>query len=158
QVFQAMHGENHFVLYLSPERVQKPGFKAWLKDRPISLFAIDEAHCVSQWGPDFRKDYHRLSLLRELRPDVPVLALTATATPPVLHDIAEQLALRDPSRHVHGFYRPNLYYQVEFVQEDDKVGMLFRAIRQTPTGRVLIYCGTRDQTEKLSAEFQKEFE
>src|SRR5262249_43534980 len=110
----------NFLLYLSPERVQKAGFGEWVRDQPIRLFAIDEAHCVSQWGPDFRPDYYKLRLLRDLRPDVPILALTATATPMVLEDIAETLRLHKPARHVYGFYRPNLYYQVETCESAEK--------------------------------------
>jgi ATP-dependent DNA helicase RecQ len=149
----------HFVLYLSPERVQKPGFAAWIKQRKIALFAIDEAHCVSQWGHDFRPDYHKLKLLRELRPDVPILALTATATPIVLRDIATQLGLRDPARHVYGFYRQNLYCQVETCDNDDhKQAWIHDAIEKTPQGRILIYCGTRKQTEEISQKLQTRFQ
>jgi ATP-dependent DNA helicase RecQ len=157
-VFSTMAREPHFVLFLSPERVQKSGFAAWARERPIGLFAIDEAHCVSQWGPDFRTDYHRLGLLRELRPDVPILALTATATPMVLDDIAVQLRLRTPERQVHGFYRPNLYYQVEACEDDArKLYLLRQALRRTPDGRILIYCGTRRHCEELASELQDEF-
>ena len=149
----------HFVLYLSPERVQKPGFAAWIKTRKIALFAIDEAHCVSQWGHDFRPDYHKLKLLRELRPDVPILALTATATPVVLRDISAQLGLRDPARHVYGFYRPNLYCQVETCESDDhKLAWIHESIEKTPEGRILIYCGTRKQTEEIASKLRARFE
>ncbi|MBC7370971.1 MAG: RecQ family ATP-dependent DNA helicase, partial [Bdellovibrionaceae bacterium] len=78
-----------YILYLSPERVQKEGFQKWIQQRPIALFAVDEAHCVSQWGHDFREEYSQLRVLKQLRPDVPVLALTASATPTVLDDIAK---------------------------------------------------------------------
>lgn len=157
-VFGDLKREKNYLLYLSPERVQKDGFAQWIKEKNILLFAIDESHCVSQWGPDFRQDYYRLSLLRELRPDVPILALTATATPPVLKDIVTQLKLKNPDRHIHGFYRPNLYYQVENCESDRmKFYFLREAIRQTPTGRVLIYCGTRTQSEELVHELCPEF-
>ncbi len=158
QAFAAIKQAAHFLLYVSPERVQKPGFATWIKQQTVSLFAIDESHCVSQWGPDFRKDYYRLDLLRELRPDVPILALTATATPQVLGDIVKQLHLRTPDRHIHGFYRPNLYYQVETCEnEGEKISRLMTAIRQFSEGRVLIYCGTRKQTELVCAELGSEF-
>lgn len=84
----------------------------------MALFAIDEAHCVSAWGHDFREEYSQLHKLKELRPDVPMLALTASATPFVIRDISKQLTLKNPSRHVHGFYRSNLYYQVEPCADD----------------------------------------
>jgi ATP-dependent DNA helicase RecQ len=152
---QASEGSG-FILYVSPERVQKPGFAEWLKTKDIALFAIDEAHCVSQWGHDFRPDYHKLKILRELRPDVPILALTATATPVVLKDISAQLGMRDPARHVYGFYRPNLYCQVETCSEhEEKLAWVENAIKQTPTGRVLIYCGTRKQTEEVASLLQR---
>ncbi len=158
RTFATMKDSPQYLLYLSPERVQKPGFAAWLKTQNISLFAIDESHCVSQWGPDFRKDYFRLELLRELRPTAPILALTATATPPVLKDIEEKLSLRNPDKHIHGFYRPNLYYQVEQCDNDgEKYAFLEQALQQTPKGRVLIYCGTRNQTEDVANTFRKEF-
>jgi ATP-dependent DNA helicase RecQ len=153
RVFHEMRARDSFLLYLSPERIQKPGFENWLKGAPITLFAIDEAHCVSQWGHDFRPDYGKLNLLRAVRPDVPILATTATATPQVLTDIAKQLGLKAPSRHVYGFYRPNLYYQVELCDnEAEKMTFVREAIERTPTGRIIIYAGTRKQCEDLYGE------
>lgn len=158
QVFSEIKSGGPYILYLSPERIQNPGFAAWIKTQKPVLFAIDEAHCVSQWGPDFREDYHKLKILRELRPDVPILALTATATPTVLRDVAKQLMLRDPDRHVHGFYRPNLYAQVEScVGETQKFQYVKRAVERTPSGRILIYCGTRKQAEDLAGALKKDF-
>ena len=158
QVFQQMKDEGSFLLYLSPERVQKPGFARWLKQAPVKLIAVDEAHCISQWGADFRQDYYRLNLLRDIRPDIPILALTATATPHVLNDISKQLSLVDPDRHVYGFYRPNLYYQVEFCEsETEKLAMLYAALAATPQGRVIIYCGTRKRCEEVVQVFSREF-
>ena len=112
-IFAQINQGGTYILYLSLERVQKEGFQKWILDKKIALFAIDEAHCVSQWGHDFREEYAGLRILKSLRPDVPVLALTASATPVVLDDIAKNLQLVDPTRMVHGFYRPNLYYQVQ---------------------------------------------
>lgn len=158
EVFRRMAAGRGFVLYLSPERTQKDGFRDWLARTEVGLFAIDEAHCVSQWGHDFRAEYSQLKSLKALKPHVPVLALTASATPFVLNDIARQLGLRSPVRHVHGFYRPNLYYQVESCEDDyAKVALLRQALRQTPEGRVLIYCGTRRVTEELAVELRDEF-
>lgn len=148
-----------YLLYLSPERVQKEGFQKWIQNRQIALFAVDEAHCVSQWGHDFREEYGQLKILKTLRPDVPVLALTASATPTVLSDVAKNLGLVKPERMVHGFYRSNLYYQVEQCgDEDAKLLMLMQAIRQTPTGRVIVYCGTRRVTEELAGALSRAFE
>jgi ATP-dependent DNA helicase RecQ len=158
QVFARLKEPGTNILYLSPERVQNPGFAAWIKAQSIVLFAIDEAHCVSQWGPDFREDYNRLRLLRELRPDVPILALTATATPQVLEDMSWQLRLNKPDRHVYGFYRSNLYYQVETCADDAmKFALLMQAVERNPRGRILIYCGTRQQTETLAQALEPHF-
>jgi ATP-dependent DNA helicase RecQ len=157
-VFADMARSENFLLYVSPERVQKPGFATWLPKQKITLFAIDESHCVSQWGPDFRTDYHRLGLLRQLRPDVPILALTATATPPVLADIVAQLALREPVRQIHGFYRHNLYYQVETCEDDrDKYAAIRAGLESTPEGRILVYCGTRRACEELVTDLGNQF-
>jgi ATP-dependent DNA helicase RecQ len=158
EVFRQMAAGRKFVLYLSPERTQKDGFQNWLKNVDVALFAIDEAHCVSQWGHDFRAEYSQLKSLKDLKPDVPVLALTASATPLVLNDIAKQLGLKSPVRHVHGFYRPNLYYQVETCEDTDaKLQLLRQALRQNPEGRILIYCGTRRVTEELALELTPDF-
>lgn len=159
EVFRELNSSPNYILYVSPERVQNDGFAPWLqKQKNIRLFAVDEAHCISQWGSDFRQDYYKLKLLRDMRPDVPILALTATATPPVLADISRQLSLRNPAQHVYGFYRPNLFYQVENCDSDDtKVEWVKAALRQFPEGRTIIYCGTRKKTVELVTELKSEF-
>ncbi len=157
-VFATLNQGGAFLLYLSPERVQKEGFKKWIMNRKIALFAIDEAHCVSQWGHDFREEYAGLKILKTLRPDVPILALTASATPTVLNDISKNLQLYKPERSVYGFYRPNLYYQVETcADEENKIEWLKQSLRQTQDGRIIIYCGTRKVTEELSQMLQEDF-
>jgi len=159
KVFKSISENSGYVLYVSPERVQHEGFARWVQHQKISLFAIDESHCLSQWGPDFRTDYHKLSLLRKLRPEVPILALTATATPIVLRDIESRLQLREPSRHVYGFYRPNLFLQVAHCEESEKISWVKAALNaQLGTGRALIYCGTRKQAAAVSADLKKEFD
>ncbi len=156
-VFVRMRKGGAFVLYLSPERAAKETFQNWILNKKIALFAIDEAHCVSQWGHDFREDYSKLGILKKLRPDVPTLALTASATPTVLTDIEKQLQLKEPEQRVYGFYRPNLYYQVEYcADEETKMKMLRQAMIQNPTGRIIIYCGTRNTTEKVASLVQRE--
>lgn len=156
-VFQDLKASDRFLLYVSPERIQTQRFLEWFRRQPITLIAVDEAHCVSQWGHDFRPEYQQLGVLRRERPEVPILALTATATPTVLDDIARAIGMRDPDRHIYGFYRPNLYYQVEFC-EDEAAKWLYlqEALRQFGQGRVLIYCGTRRQTEELAAGLSRE--
>ncbi|MBI4081705.1 MAG: ATP-dependent DNA helicase RecQ [Candidatus Lambdaproteobacteria bacterium] len=157
-VFAEIEARPSFILYLSPERVQKAGFARWIRDRPVTLFAIDEAHCISQWGHDFRKDYARLGDLRELRPDVPILALTATATPLVGADIVKRLRLREPARHIHGFYRPNLHVQVQACHtEAARLAMLFQAVERTPGGRAIVYCGTRKKSAELAEALGQRF-
>lgn len=158
-VFAQINQGGSFILYLSPERVQKEGFQKWILNRDVALFAIDEAHCVSQWGHDFRAEYAELKILKALRADVPVLALTASATPTVLEDVSKNLNLNKPEKVVRGFYRSNLYYQVENCSDDDaKMNFLIQAIEQTPVGRIIIYCGTRKVTEKLAQTLQNHFE
>lgn len=154
QVFAEMKEkmpESGYILYLSPERVQKPGFTEWVKTQKINLFAIDEAHCVSQWGHDFRKEYGQLSVLRKICPNVPIIALTATATPQVNNDIVSSLNLKKPALHVYGFYRQNLFYQVmDCLNDVAKEEALMQAIDDTPEGRIIIYCGTREKCKDWS--------
>ena len=159
EIFHQINQGGAYLLYLSPERVQKEGFQKWIMQKDIVLFAVDEAHCVSQWGHDFRAEYAELKILKKLRPDVPILALTASATPTVLDDIARNLQLVKPERMVHGFYRPNLYYQVQTCAGDEeKFNWLLQGLKQFPEGRILIYCGTRKVTEKLSLELKNRFD
>ncbi|NQZ01953.1 MAG: ATP-dependent DNA helicase RecQ [Bdellovibrionales bacterium] len=148
-VFSDLKAAQSFLLYISPERVQQANFLTWFREQNINLIAIDEAHCVSQWGHDFRPEYAQISELRKLKPEVPIIGLTATATPLVKKDIIRQLGLKKPIEHVYGFYRPNLYYQVEFCDDEyDKQTYVLGAVKQTPEGRILIYCGTRKGAEE----------
>lgn len=157
-IFHQISVSERFILYLSPERVQKPGFQRWIQSKSISLFAIDEAHCVSQWGHDFRSDYGMLGILKKLKPQVPILAMTASATPIVLQDIEKQLELKNAKQMVYGFYRPNLFFQVaECDHAESKFHLLLTALKKVPLGRVLIYCGTRKVTEDLTENLLKRF-
>src|ERR1700687_4933665 len=130
------------LLYLSPERVALGDTPEWLKRIPLSFFAIDEAHCISEWGHEFRPESRQLSRLRELFPDRPIAAFTASATQRVRHDIIEQLRLRDPHKHIASFRRPNLNYIVHESNSRTQEEMLLRAVRRGSEGNVIVYAPT----------------
>ena len=135
--------QGHYrLLYLSPERIALDGTPAWLGRIPISFFAIDEAHCISEWGHDFRPEYRQLSRLRELFPDRPIAAFTASATQRVRHDIIEQLRLRDPHKHIASFRRPNLCYIAKQSDARTQNELLLRAVKQFPDESVIVYAPT----------------
>jgi len=130
------------LLYLSPERVALGDTPEWLKRIPVSFFAIDEAHCISEWGHEFRPEYRQLSRLRELFPDRPIAAFTASATQHVRHDIIEQLHLREPHKHIASFRRPNLHYLVHQSNSRTQEELLLRAVRRVSEGNVIVYAPT----------------
>src|SRR5437899_8745268 len=135
--------EGHYrLLYLSPERIALDGTPAWLGRVPVSFFAIDEAHCISEWGHDFRPEYRQLSRLRELFPDRPIAAFTASATQRVRHDIIEHLRLRDPYKHIPSFRRPHLNYLVHESNSRTQGELLLRAVTQVSDGSVIVYAPT----------------
>ncbi len=135
--------EGHYrLLYLSPERIALDGTPAWLGRIPVSFFAIDEAHCISEWGHDFRPEYRQLSRLRELFPERPIAAFTASATQRVRHDIIEQLRLRDPYKHIASFRRPNLRYIVRQTDARSQNELLLRTVRQVSDGSIIVYAPT----------------
>src|SRR5260370_218909 len=138
---RAAAGEYRLV-YLSPERVALGDTAEWLKRLPLSFFAIDEAHCISEWGHEFRPEYRQLSKLRELLPDRPIAAFTASATQRVRHDIIEQLRLRDPPKHIASFRRPNLHYLVRECNLRTQEELLLRAVRRIAEGNVIVYAPT----------------
>ena len=136
------------LLYVAPERVSMPGFRRFLQTLDLRMIAIDEAHCISEWGHDFRPDYRALAELRDLFPQTPIMALTATATERVQSDIVEQLRLNDCRRFVSGFDRPNLTYRVEPAAGawDALLGLLEERRGQS----VIVYCFSRRDTEELA--------
>jgi ATP-dependent DNA helicase RecQ len=138
---RAIAGEYRLV-YLSPERVALGDTAEWLKRLPLSFFAIDEAHCISEWGHEFRPEYRQLSKLRELFPDHPIAAFTASATQRVRHDIIEQLRLRDPHKHIASFRRPNLHYLVRECNSRTQEELLLRAVRRISEGNAIVYAPT----------------
>ncbi len=138
------------VLYLAPERLRSPGTLELLSSSRVSVFAIDEAHCVSQWGHDFRPDYLELQVLHERWPDVPRIALTATATQATREEIAIRLKLAGAKLFVSSFDRPNIQYRIAGKNEAKK--QLLSLIRTEHAGDAgIVYCLSRDSTEKIAA-------
>lgn len=142
------------LLYVSPERVLKPNFIEFLKTCQISLFAIDEAHCVSEWGHDFRPEYAQLMTLKEDFPDVPRIALTATADTPTRKDIIERLAMDQSGVFISSFDRPNIRYQVKPKQNANQQLLKFIESHQGQAG--IVYCMTRDKVEETAAMLQQQ--
>ena len=146
------------LLYLAPERLLLPEFVDGplrrLSESPgINAFVIDEAHCVSEWGHDFRREYRQLSLLRRRHPQIPMLAFTATATPRVRTDIVAQLALRNPALHVSSFNRPNLFYQVR-AKSKRTYAELSAQVRGGGAG--IVYCLSRRRVDELALQLQSD--
>jgi ATP-dependent DNA helicase RecQ len=136
------------LLYLSPERLQRADTLSWLQQVPISFFAIDEAHCISEWGHEFRPEYRQLSSLRGKFPDRPIAAFTASATRHVRHDILTQLQLRNPDKYIASFHRPNLRYLVRECSSMEHTALLVTALRHYSEGNVIVYSPTINKVEE----------
>jgi ATP-dependent DNA helicase RecQ len=151
RVIQDLSQKRLQLLYLAPERMQHEGFLQLLRTLWVSLLVVDEAHCISQWGHDFRPDYLKIGRLRQELTNPPCLALTATATARVQTDLCKRLSLRDPFRLVAGFRRDNLALSVRSCQSrQDKLAALERLVRETENGTILIYCATRRAVEEVA--------
>ncbi|PPK88304.1 ATP-dependent DNA helicase RecQ [Neolewinella xylanilytica] len=146
------NGELH-LLYVSPEKLLSSGFFTFLRRRRVCLFAIDEAHCISAWGHDFRPEYTRLRQLKQAFPNVPVLALTATADRLTRRDMAEQLGIADAQQFIASFNRPNLRLEVRPGQKRRE--QIVRFLRDRPQQAGIIYCLSRKQTEQLSEKLRE---
>ena len=145
---RGLHNGEFKLLYVAPERLMLSGFLEDLKKWNVGMFAIDEAHCVSEWGHDFRPEYRQLKVLRDKFPDVPVMALTATATERVRADIVQQLHLKNPACYVASFNRPNLTYRV--AAKSGSYEQIVSFIQQRKGEGGIIYCQARKTTEDLA--------
>ncbi len=142
------------LLYVAPERIVQPGFQRFLKSVELSLVAVDEAHCISQWGHEFRPDYRNLRLLRRLAPDTPVIALTATATQRVRDDIAAQLDMKTPSIFTGSINRPNLRYAV--FGNSSKYDLLVEYLRKRDGASAIVYRGSQKGCDELAADLAED--
>ncbi|HTO02425.1 MAG TPA: DNA helicase RecQ [Opitutus sp.] len=145
---RGLHRGDYKLLYAAPERLMLDGWSENLKSWNVSCLAIDEAHCVSEWGHDFRPEYRQLAKLRATLPDVPVMALTATATSRVRLDIITHLKLRDPETFVASFNRPNLTYRV--VPKDQPAKQIIDFVRKREHESGIIYCASRATAERVA--------
>lgn len=143
-----LHQGQYKLLYAAPERVMLSGFLEDLKKWRVGLFAVDEAHCISEWGHDFRPEYRDLARLRRLFPSTPMLALTATATQRVREDIVRLLSLREPKIYTASFNRPNLNYRV--LAKNKPYGQILALIREHGQESGIIYCQSRQGAERLA--------
>jgi ATP-dependent DNA helicase RecQ len=136
------------LLYLSPERLQRSDTLGWLQQLPISFFAIDEAHCISEWGHEFRPEYRQLNRLRSHFPGCPIAAFTASATRHVRHDILGQLQLQNPDKYIASFHRPNLRYLVRECSTAEQTALLVSSLRSCADGNVIVYSPTIAKVEE----------
>src|SRR4051812_21740901 len=134
-------------LYVSPERLETTLFKEYLPSLDLNLIAVDEAHCISQWGYDFRPPYLRIAAIRSEFPAVPVLALTASATPLVQKDICEKLLFTQQNIFRQSFEKPNLSFSV--FKSDSKINKLLEILQKVP-GTAIVYCRNRKRTKEIS--------
>jgi ATP-dependent DNA helicase RecQ len=144
---KAREGE-YRLLYLSPERLARADTIGWLQRVPIAFFAIDEAHCISEWGHEFRPEYRQLSSLRVHFPDRPIAAFTASATRRVRHDILNQLQLRDPARFIASFHRSNLRYLVKECEGRSQSNLLLSVLRNHAGDNIIVYAPTIVRVEE----------
>jgi ATP-dependent DNA helicase RecQ len=136
------------LLYLSPERLARADTVEWLRNVPVSFFVIDEAHCISEWGHEFRPEYRQMSSLRANFPKQPIAAFTASATQRVRHDIIDQLQLRDPHKYIASFHRPNLRYIIKECGGREQPNLLLKALRAYAEQNVIVYAPTINKVEE----------
>jgi ATP-dependent DNA helicase RecQ len=151
---RGLHNGEYRLLYVAPERLMLSGFLDDLQRWNVNLFAIDEAHCVSEWGHDFRPEYRAISKLRESFPKVPFMALTATATERVREDIVKVLSLREPQIYVASFNRPNLTYRVQAKSGAYEQTLAFIRARSRESG--IVYCQSRKTAESVAQKLNED--
>jgi ATP-dependent DNA helicase RecQ len=145
---RGLHGGEFRLLYVAPERLMLPGFIDDLRRWNVNLIAVDEAHCISEWGHDFRPEYRQLASVRDSFPQTPLMALTATATGRVREDIVRQLHLHEPRRYVASFNRPNLLYRV--LPKSGAYDQTLAFVRERPKECGIIYCQSRKTAETVA--------
>jgi ATP-dependent DNA helicase RecQ len=143
------------LLYIAPERLLREDTIELLKQTPVCYYAIDEAHCISEWGHEFRPDYRRLAELRQWHPDTPILALTASATQRVRHDILAQLAMRDPAKFIRSFDRKNLRYMAQRTDSRRQWRTLEAALEAQAGASVIVYASTIATVEQTAAQLNQ---
>ena len=143
-----LHNGEYRLLYVSPERLMLDGWLENLKAWSVAALAIDEAHCISEWGHDFRPEYRQLAVLRKDLPEVPIIALTATATRRVQGDVVDHLLLKDPEVFIASFNRPNLTYRV--LPKDRPLNQILEHLKGREEESGIIYCATRAAAERLA--------
>jgi ATP-dependent DNA helicase RecQ len=152
---ESLRRREHKLVYIAPERFRSSRFNAALQSIPISLFAVDEAHCISTWGHDFRPDYLRLRHVINSLGNIRTLALTATATPYVRSDIIQQLGLEKPQTFVSGFDRPNLRIEVVHTEKEREKITRIKRLAQSHEGSGIVYASTRKAVEQVGRELKK---
>src|SRR5260370_1159398 len=148
QVMEKAARGDYRLLYLSPERLAAENTFDWLTRVAVAFFAVDEAHCISEWGHEFRPDYRQLSRLRTRFPETPIAAFTASATRQVRHDILKQLQMRDPHLYIASFHRQNLSYVVHECEARTQMELLSRALRHYAGESVIVYSPTIRRVEE----------
>ena len=147
-----------YFLFVSPERLSQEAFLIFLKSLNLQLIVIDEAHCILEWGFDFRPDYQKLHILKESF-EVPILALTASATPIIRKEIIKYLKLKNSKQLCFGFFRSKLFNEVKLCSDfESKLKLTARAIEKISEGRILIYCATRLQCETVAERLKLQFQ